>query len=634
MYYSMVAIEKMNSHEMQRQKDALSPKKYRSGFGFSQDLSYYCCEERIITRNNRKNYCTMSKKQNTPSMQESWMEETPTPKYVKSHEPKPLTVLKAMDWLAETSEDTKLSDDYLTKSTRVNGFLAKKMSITPRQAVLLSIISAESATGETCSQREICNHLGCGNFEMVAMRDDFHELERRHLIRRCRGFVLVYKVTDEVIEAMANNTDIVPANRTGLDFKGFFEQVLQMMRVAIENSENADPDIIVEELLNLQDNNEHLPFVQAMRNAQFINNDDFLCFYYFAHQLVNWDREEVDLRQSNLDDVIGDEFKFARLCRTLTRGDNMLVRNGLLEAVCENGMMGGSFRLTPKAVKEFLTEYKPIRRKSNTNGMLMPDKIAAKALFYNPEEQREVDRLASILDPKNYQGVCDRLEKAGMRRGICVMLSGGPGTGKTETVLQLARQSGRPIMQVNVNDIMDKFVGESEKRAVSIFDNYREAVKNNDVTPILLLNECDQLLGKRLQNLERSVDQMSNALQNIFLQQMETLEGIMLCTTNLVKNLDSAFERRFLFKIELRKPCREARIGIWKNMLPTLSDNEAEQLSDAYDFSGGQIENISRKALIDMAITGVEKPNFEQYIDYCNHEHFEAKKPEYKRVGF
>ena len=580
----------------------------------------------------------MSKKQTPADINEELLTDpfaANPEKYIKSHEPKSLTVLNAMDWLNRMAQDTKLSDAFIEKSARVNGFLSKKMSITPRQAVMLSIIGAESATGDTCSLRELGANLGCSNFEMVALRTELRELECRHLIRRCRDYRgHTYRVSDEVIEAMTNNTSIVPVQRYGLDFKGYFEQVLQIMRIAADNNESSDREITLDELNSLQDANEELPFVQAIRKTPFTNDDELLCFYYYAHQLVNWDSDEVDLRQSNLDNVIDNGFHFGRLCHSLFNGDSMLVRQGLLEPVCEKGMMGNSFRLTSKAVREYLSEYKPMHRKTSTDGMLMPDMITSKTLFYNNDEQHEVERLASILDEKNYKGVCDRLQKAGMRRGICVILSGGPGTGNTETVPQLARRTGRPIYQVNVNDIMDKFVGESEKRAVAIFDYYREAVKNCDVAPIFFLNECDQLLSKRLQNCENSVDKMNNALQNVFLQQMETLEGILVCTTNLVGNLDSAFERRFLFKIEFQKPSREARISIWKSMLPTLTDIEAEKLSDAYDFSGGQIENISRKALIDMAITGMEMPNFEQYLDYCNHERFGGGKSAGRRVGF
>ena len=114
---------------------------------------------------------------------------------------------------------------------------------------------------------------------------------------------------------------------------------------------------------------------------------------------------------------------------------------------------------------------------------------------------------------------------------------------------------------------------------------------------------------------------------------MEALEGILICTTNLVQNLDTAFERRFLYKIEFQKPSTEVKFHIWKSMLPDLSDDEANTLAETYDFSGGQIENITRKALIDKIMQGTEKLTMEQYHNYCRHELIE-KNSNRPRIGF
>ncbi|MBQ1722480.1 MAG: AAA family ATPase, partial [Muribaculaceae bacterium] len=87
------------------------------------------------------------------------------------------------------------------------------------------------------------------------------------------------------------------------------------------------------------------------------------------------------------------------------------------------------------------------------------------------------------------------------------MFYGGPGTGKTETAYQLARATQRDILMVNVPEIKDKWVGESEKNVKSIFDQYRALAQKSKLTPILLFNEADSLFSKRLNNVERSVDQ-------------------------------------------------------------------------------------------------------------------------------
>ena len=195
-----------------------------------------------------------------------------------------------------------------------------------------------------------------------------------------------------------------------------------------------------------------------------------------------------------------------------------------------------------------------------------------------------------------------------MRTGVCILMHGAPGTGKTATAYEIARQTGRDIIQVQVTDFKDKFVGESEAKLKKIFNNYRSYCQSCEVAPILLFNEGDAILSKRTTNIERSVDQMSNALQNILLEEMENLEGIMIVTTNLTTNLDSAFERRFIFKVQFDKPDKENKARIWKSMIEELSDDDSLELAESFDVSGGEIENIARKSIMEYVISG-QKPN-------------------------
>ena len=120
----------------------------------------------------------------------------------------------------------------------------------------------------------------------------------------------------------------------------------------------------------------------------------------------------------------------------------------------------------------------------------------------------------------------------------------------------------------------------------------------------MLFNEADAVLSKRKDSNSSNVAQTENAIQNIILEEMEKLDGILIATTNLADNLDHAFERRFLFKIKYNNPTIEAKKNIWMDKLPRLSENEAEQLASTYDFSGGQIDNIVRKSLMEEVIKG------------------------------
>jgi SpoVK/Ycf46/Vps4 family AAA+-type ATPase len=219
-----------------------------------------------------------------------------------------------------------------------------------------------------------------------------------------------------------------------------------------------------------------------------------------------------------------------------------------------------------------------------------------------------------------------------MRKGFAALFYGAPGTGKTETVYQIARKTGRDIMMVDISDTKSCWFGASEKKIKEVFDKYRAFVKKCETAPILLFNEADAVIGKRKDSTSGNVAQTENAIQNIILQEMENLEGIMIATTNLTQNLDKAFERRFLYKIEFNKPGVEAKEKIWQTMLPVLSENERLELAKNYNFSGGQIENIIRKYTVD-SILNSAAPSFQTIQSYCQTE-FLYKEDGCKRIGF
>jgi SpoVK/Ycf46/Vps4 family AAA+-type ATPase len=197
----------------------------------------------------------------------------------------------------------------------------------------------------------------------------------------------------------------------------------------------------------------------------------------------------------------------------------------------------------------------------------------------------------------------------------------------------LARKTGRDIMQVDMSQMRDKFVGESEKNVKQIFTRYRRLCQESDITPILLLNEADALLSVRLEKMTTSVDQMANTMQNIILQEMENLEGILIATTNLTNNLDGAFDRRFLYKVEFQKPTAEESRHIWQAMLPALDDENARSLASKYDFSGGQIENIARKQVVSNILHDSEELDISLIQSACDQERLNRQNGERIRIA-
>jgi SpoVK/Ycf46/Vps4 family AAA+-type ATPase len=176
-------------------------------------------------------------------------------------------------------------------------------------------------------------------------------------------------------------------------------------------------------------------------------------------------------------------------------------------------------------------------------------------------------------------------------------------------------------------------VGDSEKNVKGLFDQYRSLVKRMPVAPILFFNEADALFGTRMNGAQRAVDKMENTLQNIILQEMEDLDGILIATTNLTENLDTAFERRFLYKIRFEKPDAAVRSKIWGMMIPELPGSIAATLAEKYDFSGGQIENIARKYAVSCILHGDAKDLQKTLVELCTNERIDNHKSE-RKIGF
>lgn len=188
-----------------------------------------------------------------------------------------------------------------------------------------------------------------------------------------------------------------------------------------------------------------------------------------------------------------------------------------------------------------------------------------------------------------------------------MLFYGPPGTGKTLTANSIAYFLKRRFITLDCSKVLNAWVGESEQNTRRIFDKYREVSKNLQNPPVLLLNEAEQFLHRRIESI-RSTDHMYNQMQNIFLEQLERFEGILIATTNLVDNLDPAFSRRFHHKIEFRRPGPEERLKLWQvhipEKVPLSYDIDFLHLSTLYDLSGGEISIVVKNALTRAAIRG------------------------------
>ncbi|EAK0387566.1 ATP-binding protein [Campylobacter jejuni] len=223
-----------------------------------------------------------------------------------------------------------------------------------------------------------------------------------------------------------------------------------------------------------------------------------------------------------------------------------------------------------------------------------------------PENTKEL--LENILKQQDKK-VLERLHSWGIKSNknieAKIIFYGPAGTGKTMSALAMAKSMKKPVLSFDCSKILSKWVGESEQNVRKIFDTYKNIVQTCKQSPILLLNEADQFLSTRVDESSGS-DKMHNQMQNIFLEQIERFSGVIIATTNFLESLDSAFSRRFDYKIEFKKPDFKDRLKIWEKFLPKKALFEKDfniNILSNYELSGAQILMVVKNTALKVAVS-------------------------------
>lgn len=514
--------------------------------------------------------------------------------------------------------------------------LMKRLGLTADQVILFSAIM-EKSSSYRLEQSELAEFMGLSYLEFLQYSDDLKVMADKWLIRvkaDCNNI----RVPDEVVKAITDDRNYYKPGTEWYTAVGVLKRFKQLFKLREANELEFEP--MLRELDSLVQDNPKTSVASAIRKygvldgEKHLSNSERVVFYALCYRYFSEDDDMVGWH--DLEDIFGEDHDddLDVLKARYSREELELQEKGLIEYSSENGVKSKDFFKIKDSVKEEIFKEAGGLRKTQraVAGTIDCKTIKEKKLFYGEEEGRKVGTLRGLLSEERYAQVKKALSDKGMRTGFTCLFYGSPGTGKTETVYQLARETGRMIVSVDVTKIKDCFVGESEKNIKNLFDSYRDLVNSSDVAPILLFNEADAVFGVRKEGATSAVDKMENSIQNIILQEMESLDGILIATTNLTDNLDKAFERRFLYKIKFGRPSKEARAKIWASMIPELSEAEALSLSENYDLSGGQIENICRKRTVQSILTG-EEPSFEEIKSYCDDERISSERP-VRRIGF
>ena len=547
----------------------------------------------------------------------------------KKTQPKPqMTLLQAIQNIAECSRDSKLSNDFMKSVKTETQFLAKKYGITERQAVLFAV--GMELGPNNVDFRDIATHFDISRIAALGLASDIDALVHRRLLRyRDVREEDSFDVPAIVIRCLKHNEVYELPSRKGLDCPAMFELLGQWFQDLYDDA--VSPNELSQELQDLFDQNPQLDFVKKVRQLKLCETSELL-LVKFCYFLVC--KDDDDIRFGQMEDVFESSAAFTNAKGKLRQGAHALQKQKLIEFCCADGIADTTrYKLTEDAKRNLLAEMNFNTTEEKVVGVLDPNHLTPKTLFFSESVEKQVNELKGFFDVERYKAIRERMQQRGFRQGFACLFYGGPGTGKTETVYQLSRETGRALMVVDVPSIRSKWVGETEQNVKAVFDRYRELVKRSTLAPILLFNEADALIGTRKVGAQNAVDKMENTMQNIILQEMEDLDGIMIATTNLTENLDPAFERRFLYKILFEKPDAAVRQKIWQQMIPELRADDAAVLAGSFDFSGGQIENIARKHAINSILYGDSPEMLPILENYCRSEQL-SNTVTRKRIGF
>ena len=523
-----------------------------------------------------------------------------------------MNLFTAFEQIVILAENSALSKDFYKKAAKYIKYISQKLNITERQCVMLAMF-LENSEYTAVHLGSFAKYLKCRTISLLCYVPDIDELEQRQFIVRSRDFneAKYYRISAAAVEAFKKNECYQQRDISNLSFNGFLAE-LEVIFKSIPS------EMTFNKVSDLLDKNPQLSMVQCVKEYT-LDMEMETILLYFIHMLVNEENDSVELR--DIEKLFDDKRRFREIKFDLRNGELPLQSLGIIEYGFSGGFANReSFRLSNEAKEAIFFGSEIILNTDARRPRIRAEEIALKKLYYDDEVESKINELYDILEDKNYKIVQKRLIDSGLRCGLTCLFFGRPGTGKTETVLQLARRTGRDVVQVDVAKLKSMWVGQSEKNIKVLFAQYRQKVKDCKVTPILLFNEADSIIGTRREGAEAAVDKLENSLLSIILQEMETLEGIMIATTNLEKNMDKAFERRFLVKIRFNQPNLTVRKKIFETMIPDLTDSEYTMLANKYELSGGQIENVSRRYTINNILHGECDNRMKLISDYCESE--------------
>lgn len=547
-------------------------------------------------------------------------------------------ILKATEKIHLQSKDSKLILEKYDEVKNEITFVSNYFQINKIQTILISSFICISCF-EEIETVEMCEHFGMEKLDFFHYTNDIQILiDKKILDKKYQNkfsfdsYTIKKHLTEFIITNQPIPHELIKINSEEDTFHEFLGKIDKLSDQ--KDSKEIDPNFFYFKFSELIQKNKKFKLVNYAQANGLKLIESFVLFDVIIDAIAKGENNFQSGLQSTVDDFTNrnrDTFEFIA---EFLANKSKLNQLDLIEKDMSEFASKHKIQLTQKALT-LLEKMEGIKigfKENKNNKLNYPDKIQKTNLFYNPAEKIQLNTVLKSMSHTSFSDLQKRLKANKLPLGVTSLLYGAPGTGKTETVYQIAKKYNRPIFKVEIAETKSMWFGESQKLVKKIFTDYYEFKKDEKVCPILLFNEADAIIGKRKNAGSTSVADTENAIQNILLEELENFNGILFATSNLVNNLDPAFERRFLFKIKFDTPSPENAAKIWKSKLPMISNKQAFILASSFKFSGGEMENIARKCIMEEVILGT-KVSFENVISFCENEKWD-KNTASSKIGF
>lgn len=483
---------------------------------------------------------------------------------------------------------------------------------------------------------ELMGALNCNLVDSISINEQLEYFRKAKMVvvsKKTYGKKedIEYTLTQITLNAVLKGDSEVLNNKKELNFGAF----LNLFHNVIYNDEYDDEEVSTEMNL-LFDEFEQLEEIKYLRAEKLCSEELAIYLFVIARQSIFGDNKISLERIFRV--AVNDNFSKYYFQNELLEKRSQLLTNDLIKFSGDSYM--DSVQLTEKSIKSLniLSKKNSLQFSTGSDvvSLIMPDKIQyQEGMVY--EESLKIDFLEQLISEEGYIKAINKLSEENVEtKQIVALLYGVSGLGKSQTVRNLAVKYNRPIIQVNLSQVKDAFVGNTEKNTQEVFNIYKKAVihfehckkiDGKEVgpygTPILYLDEFDSLIPHRDKSgSSSSVGNMYSNMVGIFLTELERTNGIVLLSSNLPGAIDTSLHRRINFKFHFGTFSKQNQVRTLQLYFKDFEPTILEEVASVADLTPGNIVNIRKAYVLESIFKDIEKEEDKKLIltDLINRE--------------